>query len=122
MFDKKIVLSTLTQLINSCNLISERFVGIESSDDFLNSRSGLIVLDSICMQLVAIGQGIKNLDKNTEGKLLIKYPDVDWKGAMGMRDIMSHNYFDVDSEIVFDVCKTKIIPLKNTLESILSAL
>ena len=122
MFDKKIVLSTLTQLINSCNLIFERFVGIESSDDFLNSKSGLLVLDSICMQLVAIGQGIKNLDKNTEGKLLIKYPDVDWKGAMGMRDIMSHNYFDVDSEIVFDVCNTKIIPLKNTLESILSAL
>jgi len=122
LFDKKIVLSTLTQLINSCNLISERFVGIDSSDDFLTSKSGLIVLDSICMQLVAIGQGIKNLDKNTEGKLLIKYQDVDWKGAMGMRDIMSHNYFDVDSEIVFDVCKTKIIPLKNTLEKILSDL
>jgi len=122
LFDKKIVLSTLTQLINSCNLISERFVGIDSSDDFLTSKSGLIVLDSICMQLVAIGQGIKNLDKNTEGKLLIKYQDVDWKGAMGMRDIMSHNYFDVDSEIVFDVCKTKIIPLRNTLEKILSAL
>jgi len=122
LFDKKIVLSTLTQLINSCNLISERFEGIESSEDFLTSKSGLVVLDSICMQLVAIGQGIKNLDKNTEGKLLIKYKDVDWKGAMGMRDIMSHNYFDVDSEIVFDVCKTKIIPLKNTLEKILSDL
>lgn len=120
MFDKKIVLSTLTQLINSCNLITERFVGIETSDDFLNSKSGMLILDSICMQLVAIGQGIKNLDKNTDGKLLIKHNQVDWKGAMGMRDIMSHNYFDVDSEIVFDVCKTKIIPLKQTLEKILS--
>ena len=47
MFDKKIVLSTLTQLINSCNLISERFAGIESSDDFLNSRSGLMVLEGV---------------------------------------------------------------------------
>jgi len=122
LFERKIVLSTLSQLVNSCNLISERFEGIESPDDFTSSKSGMIILDSICMQLVAIGQGIKNLDKNTEGKLLIKYSDIDWKGAMGMRDIMSHNYFDVDTEIVFDVCKTKIIPLRNTLEKILSDL
>jgi len=32
----------------------------------------------------------------------------DWKKAIGMKDIISHHYFDVDAEVIFDVCKTKI--------------
>lgn len=120
MFDKKLVLSTLVQLINSCELITERFTGIENADDFLSSKWGMTILDSICMQLVALGQGIKNLDKNTDGKLLVKYDLIDWKGSMGMRDIISHHYFDVDYEVVYDVCKTKIVPLKETLQKILA--
>jgi len=36
-------------------------------------------LDSICMQLIAIGEGFKNLDKVTDHSLLPRYPEVDWK-------------------------------------------
>ena len=43
--------------------------------------------------LIAIGESLKNLDKITGGSLLAKYPEVDWKGAKGARDIISHHYF-----------------------------
>lgn len=33
--------------------------------------------------------------------LLDKYPAIEWKKIMGMRDILSHHYFDIDAEIVF---------------------
>jgi len=54
------------------------------------------------MMLIAIGESLKHLDKITDGKLLSMYPEVDWKGAKGARDIISHHYFDLNAEAVFD--------------------
>ena len=37
---------------------------------------------------------------------------------MGMRDIITHHYFDIDSEIVFSVCEERIPELKLTVQTI----
>jgi len=37
-----------------------------------------------------------------------------------MRDIISHHYFDVDAEIIYEVCKNKIPELKETIDQILT--
>jgi len=36
-----------------------------------------------------------------------------------MRDIISHYYFDIDPEIIYEVYKNKIPELKDTIEEIL---
>ncbi|WP_459881794.1 HepT-like ribonuclease domain-containing protein [Desulfothermus naphthae] len=54
-----------------------------------------------------------------EGKLFSKYPSIDRKGIKRMRDIISHHYFDVDIEIIYEVCKNKMPELKDTIEEIL---
>lgn len=74
------------------------------------------------MMLIAIGESLKNLDKITDGELLKRYPDIDWTGAKGMRDIISHHYFDLNAEVVYDVCKTKLPQLNATIENISSDL
>ena len=78
-------------------------------------------LDSICMQLIAIGESLKNLDKLTSKKLLSNYPEIDWQKVMGMRDIISHHYFDVDAEAIFDVCENHIDKLANAIKKIINA-
>lgn len=40
------------------------------------------------------------------------YSEIDWKGVMGLRDIIAHHYFDIDAEIVFDVVKNDLPDLK----------
>ena len=45
-------------------------------------------LESTCMLLIAIGESIKGVDKLTNKGLLTQFPKVDWKGAMGIRDII----------------------------------
>ena len=40
---------------------------------------------------------------------------VDWKGAKGIRDFLSHHYFVLDAEIIFDVCQNKIDGLKQAI-------
>lgn len=105
MSDKKLmILSTLEDIEFSIELILQRFEVIESSDDFLEDDKGLEKLDSISMRLVAIGEGFKNIDKLTDKKLLPNYPTVDWKGVKGVRDILSHHYFQLDSETIFEIC------------------
>jgi len=106
MSDKDLmVLSTLEDIVYSLKLIQDRFVSIQSSDDFLVDSNGLEKLDSISMRLVAIGEGFKNIDKLTDSKLLLNYPSIDWKGVKGVRDIFSHHYFQLDAETIFDICE-----------------
>lgn len=82
------------------------------------SPAGLERLESTCMLLIAIGESIKGIDKITEKKLLPQYPEVDWKGAMGIRDIIAHHYFELDAEVVFNVVKNEFPNLLRTIQRI----
>lgn len=105
---RKDIISTLENILLSIKLIQKRFSSIQSSDDFLDNERGLEHLDSISMRLIAIGEGFKNIDKLTDHSLLKTYPGIEWKGIKGIRDKLSHHYFDSDSEIIFDICNTKL--------------
>ena len=52
------------------------------------------------MVLIAVGEAFKQIDRKTDGKLLARYPEVDWAGVMGVRDVIAHGYFDVDADEV----------------------
>ena len=117
--EKALLIETLTQIHGAIQRILKRFEPILTADDFLEDESGLEKLDAICMQLIAIGESLKNVDKLTDKKLLPKYPTVDWKSVKGMRDIISHHYFDLNADAVFDVSKNDIQTLKETVEQIL---
>ncbi|MBU0475579.1 MAG: DUF86 domain-containing protein [Bacteroidetes bacterium] len=119
MYDKELVISILEQIYVATQKVNERFSSIKSVEDFTNSNQGMVTLDAICMQLIAIGESLKNIDKMTNSKLLNKYPNVDWKGAKGMRDIISHHYFDIDAEQIFWVCEKNIPHLSVTINKII---
>jgi uncharacterized protein with HEPN domain len=96
--------------------VFSHFIPINSADDFTGWDEGMEKLDAICMQLIAVGESPKNLDKITSKKVLAKYPEIEWKKVMGMRDIISHHYFDVDAEAIFDVCQNHIDRLASTIK------
>jgi uncharacterized protein with HEPN domain len=118
MYDKELVLEVLGQIRMASQTILDRFESINTVSDFTDSPDGRIKLDSICMLLIAIGESLKKLDKITDASLLPKYSQIDWKKAKGLRDIISHQYFDVNAEAIFDVCETKINILSDTISKI----
>ena len=91
MYDKSLVLEVLRQILQSTQRITRRFQPIKSSNDFTDSEAGMEKLDAICMQLITIGESLKNLDKVTKNSLLTKYPEIEWKKIKGMRDVISHH-------------------------------
>jgi uncharacterized protein with HEPN domain len=122
MYDLELVREILRQILWSAETIAKRFEPITLPQDFLVSDAGLEKLDAICMQLIAIGESVKHLDKVTEGELLSGYPQVEWRRVMGMRDVLSHRYFDLDAEAVYVVCETHIPELIHTIRHILADL
>ena len=118
-YDRELALEILTQIFGAIQKIKKRFAPINSAEEFTNSEEGMEKLDSICMQLIAIGESLKNLDKITSKNVLSNYPEIDWQKVMGMRDIISHHYFDLDAEAIFDVCKNHIDKLGNTIAKIM---
>ena len=122
MYDIELVKEILRQILWSAQTITRRFVPITSPEDFVVSESGLEKLDAICMQLIAIGESVKHLDKVTAGGLLSRYPQIEWKRVMGMRDVLSHHYFDLDAEVVYAVCDMHIEELAQTVQRMLADL
>ena len=111
-----LVYETLKKINTAITRLQERSVEIHSINDYLTSPSGMEKLDAACMVLIALGESVKNLDKLTDKKLLSTYPSVDWKGVMGVRDIIAHHYFEVDPDAVFDIIKNDLEPLKKAIE------
>jgi uncharacterized protein with HEPN domain len=112
----------LRQIQDALLRIERRFSVISSPDDFLVTDDGIDRLDAICMMLIAIGESLKNLDKITNSSLLAQYPSVDWKGAKGMRDVISHHYFDLNAEAVFGICKNHIPGMAAVIKNIINDL
>jgi len=119
MYDKALALEILRQIQNAAQTVLKRFESIGSPDDFTSSDFGLEKLDSICMQCIAIGESLKNLDKVTEKALLHQYPQVEWKKAKGLRDIITHHYFDLNAEAIFEVCTRHVPVLEKTITQII---
>jgi uncharacterized protein with HEPN domain len=122
MYDRELVLEILRQIYQAAQTILKRFEPVKTVSDFTGSPAGMEKLDSICMLLIAIGEALKNLDKVTNKSLLPKYPRIDWKKAKGMRDIISHHYFETDVEVIYDVCKNHIPDLAQTINKMIREL
>ena len=122
MYDRELTLEIMRQIYQAAQTILQRFEPVKKVSDFTESPAGMEKLDSICMLLIAIGEALKNLDKITNKKLLSQYPQVDWKSAKGMRDIISHHYFQTDADVIFDVCKEHISPLAQTINKMIKEL
>jgi len=122
MYDKELVREILSQILTAADRIERRSSLIHVPDDFISSDDGIDKLDAISMMLIAIGEGLKHLDKLTNEKLLSQYPEIDWKGAKGVRYILSHHYFDINAEVVFTICKEYIPNLTDAIKQMINDL
>ena len=110
------VYETLKNIDTAITRLQERSLEIHSVNDYLTSPSGMEKLDAACMVLIALGESVKTLDKLTNKELLKTYPSIDWKGVMGVRDVIAHHYFEVDPDAVFDIIKNDLEPLKIAIQ------
>jgi uncharacterized protein with HEPN domain len=74
------------------------------------------VTDAVLRNIELIGEAAKNLPDDVRSKM----PDIEWRKIAGMRDWLSHVYFHVDPDIVWDVVEMKIPQLLRVLRAFTS--
>ena len=102
----------LSHIIDSILLIEE-YTNNASETEFHKNRS---LQDAIIRRLEIIGEAVKNLPTQFRAK----HPEIPWKQIAGMRDILIHEYFDVDLALTWRVVKQEIPVIKKRLSAILS--
>ncbi|WP_455640926.1 HepT-like ribonuclease domain-containing protein [Parabacteroides sp.] len=122
MFDKERVLERCDLIIESIDLIMQWSESIQLPNDFLRSPESVLIFDGCVMRLQVIGENIKKIDECTNGELLSNYPEIPWRKVIALRNIISHEYANVDEDIVFAVIKQSLLPLKNTVLKICDTL
>ncbi len=122
MYDKVFLLEKLVQINAAIEKINCRFALIKTPDDFLDSDQGMDMLDSIAMMLIAVGENFKTIDKATSGTLFVLYPHINWSGVKGPRDILSHQYFNIDAEEIFGICEEHLGSLHDAVKQMIANL
>ena len=117
----QLVEDLIAEMLEATQKIEKRCKRAKCVDDLM-TEEGQITLDSICMQLIAVGEAVKKIDQLTNRELLSQYPQINWRAIAAMRDILSHHYFDLNAETVYGVCQEEILPLVETLTTILKEL
>jgi len=83
--------------------------------DFKRFKKDYKTVDAVIRNFEIIGEASRNLDDRIKNK----YPEVPWKEMYYLRNRVSHEYFGVDYEIIWDVAVNNLPANKLQIESIL---
>ncbi|WP_195372075.1 MULTISPECIES: HepT-like ribonuclease domain-containing protein [Parabacteroides] len=119
---KEEVINRLEQIVESIDVLLERNKEITSVEDYLSTPWGMTLLDANLMRIQFIGETASAIDKKTDKLLLVNYPEIPWKQIFGMRNYISHQYADIDPDMVLVVVRKHLKPLKVTVQQIIQNL
>lgn len=68
--------------------------------------------------LMIIGEAVRSIDPATKQR----YPSVPWRQIAGMRNILVHDYFRINQQIVWETIENHLPLLKTEVQRIISEL
>jgi uncharacterized protein with HEPN domain len=82
---------------------------------FEEFRVNRLVKDAVIRNLEVVCEAVKNLPEAVRENI----PEVNWRRISGLRDILIHRYFEVDTELIWDVVKNELPHLKSRISALL---
>lgn len=86
-----------------------------SSVDFCNDGK---TIDAVIRNLEIIGEAARRLPE----ELRVKFPDVEWRRIISLRNILIHEYPGIDLETIWDIVENKLSSLEKQINKILKDL
>ncbi|OGY92884.1 MAG: hypothetical protein A3H70_02385 [Candidatus Komeilibacteria bacterium RIFCSPLOWO2_02_FULL_48_11] len=104
----------LEDIIESIGYVEQDLEGVEKAS-FLNTRQ---IQDLAVHRLEIIGEAAGNVPD----ELKVKYPEIAWREISDMRNKLSHEYFGVKLEVVWETVKNDLPRLKEVVSKIINDL
>lgn len=104
MRDYKLYLEDILQAIKSVDEYTKSLT-------FVKFKRNKLVIDAVVRNLEIIGEAAKNIPANIKNR----FPDIEWKKISGLRNILIHEYFGIDLQILWDIIKNKLPDLKKQI-------
>ena len=77
-----------------------------------------LIQDAVIRNLQVLGESARRLSEDTKARRL----EVEWRGIIGFRNVMVHDYLDITLDRVWEVVELQLPILKDHVEAILGDL
>ena len=101
--------------------ILEAIKDIENYTENIDKTSFItnkMMIDACIRQMGIIGEASNHLSE----EIIESAAEIPWREIIGLRNVVVHEYFGVDIIIIWDIIDSELVPLKNTLQKILTEL
>ena len=82
--------------------------------DFKRFKMNYLVVDAIIRNFEIIGEASKNIPLDIKDK----YPEIPWEKMYGLRNLIAHEYFGIDYEMIWEIAKNNLPQNRIDLELI----
>lgn len=90
----------LTDILEAIDTIKE-YIGDLNAEQFKNNR---LLVDSVLYNLMVIGEAANNIPDEVQKR----YSDVDWRNIVGLRNVVSHEYFRLNLDRIWDITQVAL--------------
>lgn len=94
---------------------SERIQKYTKGMTYEKFASDNLVGDAVVRNLEIIGEAAKNIPPEIKKK----HSEIEWRKVAGVRDIIAHEYFGVNTMIIWDIVKNKVPEVNKSIKKIL---
>ena len=102
----------LDDIRESCEKVL-RYTHSLSFDQFMRDEK---TFDAVVRNLAVIGEAVKHIPPEMRSH----YPNMEWRKIAGLRDIVIHEYFGLDVDILWDVVQNHVPVLLDYVLQILA--
>lgn len=118
----EIIQETLSNIRKSILMLQVWNEGVQSTDVWTSSSSGMQNLAANCMLIEAIGEAVKKIEKRAGREFLNQRPEIPWQDVMSMRNHIAHGYFELDDAYVLSVIKNDLAPLLEAVDYLIATI
>ena len=79
------------------------------SDEFAS-----MAYDAVLRNLAVIGEAVRSLPSEARDQ----FPDIPWAAIAGLRNVVVHEYFRVNPDLIVDIVENQLAPLARRLQQL----
>jgi len=92
-----------------------RILSYTEGMSLVDFEKSLVTIDAVVRNLEVIGEAAGRIP----GQIQTEAPDIEWRKIIALRNVLAHEYFGVNTKIVWDVVVNKLRPLERASRRIL---